>query len=62
MEDRALTGDFDRSLKFGHGGGLWAVNGRGWDHNDNLGKGKHIEFDVSPLCTCPTSTGTCSAQ
>lgn len=47
LEDRALKGDYDRTLKFGKSGGLWTVNNRGWDHEDTLGKGKHIEFDVS---------------
>ncbi len=42
---RALNGESDRSLKFGRGEGMWLFNGRGWDKNDNLGKGKHIEFD-----------------
>jgi FtsP/CotA-like multicopper oxidase with cupredoxin domain len=42
---RALAGESDRSLKFGRGEGMWLFNGRGWDKNDNLGKGKHIEFD-----------------
>ena len=45
LVQRALAGESDRSLKFGRGEGMWLFNGRGWDKNDNLGKGKHIEFD-----------------
>jgi FtsP/CotA-like multicopper oxidase with cupredoxin domain len=45
LVQRALGGESDRSLKFGRGEGMWLFNGRGWDKNDNLGKGKHIEFD-----------------
>lgn len=45
LTNRALAGDTDRSLEFGRSSGLWTLNNRGWDTNDNLGKGHHIDFD-----------------
>lgn len=43
-----MKGESDRSLKFGKSAGVWLFNNPGWDTNDNLGKGKHIESDVRP--------------
>ena len=50
--ERALAGQFDRSLKFGHSSGIWQVNDKGWEDDHD-----HIDFDVSQtlsicfLCT-----------
>ena len=59
LMERALAGQFDRSLKFGHSGGIWQVNDKGWEDDHD-----HIDFDVSPsLCiplTC-ASSASCSA-
>ena len=46
LTDRALAGETDRQLVFGKQNGMWLFNNRGWDTNDNLGFGKHIEFNV----------------
>jgi hypothetical protein len=42
LMERALAGSFDRSLKFGHSGGVWQVNDKGWEDDHD-----HIDFDVS---------------
>jgi hypothetical protein len=42
LMERALAGQFDRSLKFGHSGGIWQVNDKGWEDDHD-----HIDFDVS---------------
>ena len=43
LMERALAGQFDRSLKFGHSSGIWQVNDKGWEDDHD-----HIDFDVSP--------------
>ena len=40
--ERALAGQFDRSLKSGHSSGIWQVNDKGWEDDET-----HIDFDVS---------------
>ena len=42
LMERALAGQFDRSLKFGHSSGIWQVNDKGWEDDED-----HIDFDVS---------------
>jgi hypothetical protein len=44
LMERALAGQFDRSLKFGHSSGIWQVNDKGWEDDES-----HIDFDVSGL-------------
>jgi hypothetical protein len=41
LMERALAGQFDRSLKFGHSSGIWQVNDKGWEDDHD-----HIDFDV----------------
>jgi hypothetical protein len=47
LMERALAGQFDRSLKFGHSSGIWQVNDKGWEDDHD-----HIDFDVSHLSIC----------
>ena len=56
LMERALAGQFDRSLKFGHSSGIWQVNDKGWEDDES-----HLDSDVSGkpqlhLISCPCAS------
>ena len=52
LMERALAGQFDRSLKFGHSSGIWQVNDKGWEDDHD-----HIDFDVRQI---PSTWSQCT--